>query len=183
MKKDDTMSSVPMHCLFDSGVISARIRELAETIDAHYAGIQSPLVVVCVLKGAVVFFADLIRAMHMPVEADFVRLASYGQHTFRDEDIKFSKDIEVPIQGRHVLIVEDIIDTGHTVAYLKKVFQARNPASMAVCSLIHKTGRREVELEVDFYGFCLESGFVVGYGLDCGEAYRQLDAIYEIVQD
>ncbi|MDZ7761900.1 MAG: hypoxanthine phosphoribosyltransferase [Desulfovermiculus sp.] len=177
------MPSAQMNCLFDSSTIAARVRELGAIIDRFYAPIQSPLVAVCVLKGAFMFFADLIRAIRTPVEADFVRLASYGQHTVRQEQVHFSKDIEVCLQNRHVLVVEDIVDTGHTVDCLQKVFQARNPASMAICSLIHKTGRREVDLAVDFYGFCLESGFVVGYGLDCAEVYRQLDAIYEIVQD
>jgi len=176
------MSSVCMNCLFDSQTIASRVQEMGAAIDQAYAQLQSPLVAVCVLKGAVIFFTDLIRTMQTPVEIDFVRLASYGQHTSRQEKVHFSKDIETSIQGKHVLIIEDIIDTGHTLAYLKEVFQARGPASIAICSLIHKTGRREVDLTVDFYGFELERGFVVGYGLDWAESYRQLGAIYEIVQ-
>jgi hypoxanthine phosphoribosyltransferase len=169
-----------MHCLFDSQTISLRVRELGAAIDQVYGKTMEPLVLICVLKGAFVFFADLIRSLKTPVELDFVRMASYGQQTTRQEKVHFSKDIEVPIQGKHVLIVEDIVDTGHTMAYLKKVFHARGPASVAICSLIHKTGRREVDLAIDFYGFRLDTGFVVGYGLDCAEAYRQLDAIYEL---
>ncbi|WP_034621100.1 hypoxanthine phosphoribosyltransferase [Desulfovermiculus halophilus] len=176
------MPSDSMHCLFDSRTIAARVSELGAAIDHAYSRAQAPLVAVCVLKGAFVFFADLIRQMQTPLELDFVRLASYGQQTTRQEKVHFSKDIEVSVQGKHVLIVEDIVDTGHTLAYLKQVFQARRPSSIAVCSLIHKTGRREIDLPVDFYGFALDKGFVVGYGLDCAEAYRQLDAIYELTE-
>ncbi len=174
------MPSEHMHCLFDPQTIASRVRELGAAIDQAYGQAGEPLVLICVLKGAFIFFADLIRSMQTPVELDFVRMASYGQQTTRQEKVHFSKDIEVSIQGKHVLIVEDIVDTGHTMAYLKKVFDARRPASVAVCSLIHKIGRREVDLDIDFYGFRLDKGFIVGYGLDCAEAYRQLDAIYEL---
>lgn len=173
--------SARMHCLFDAHTVASKVRELGTAIDQAYAQIQEPLVVICVLKGAFIFCADLIRQMQIPLELDFVRMSSYGQKTTRQEKVHFSKDIEVSIQDKHVIIVEDIVDTGHTLAYLKKVFQARGPASIAICTLIHKTGRREVDLPVDFYGFGLKKGFIVGYGLDCAEAYRQLDAIYELV--
>jgi len=177
------MSSSRMQCLFDAETIASRIYELGAALDAAYAQTDKPLVAVCVLKGAVVFFADLIRSMRTPLEMDFVRLASYGQGTERGAKVHFSKDMETSIQGKHVLIVEDIVDTGHSLAYLRQVLQARKPASITLCALIHKTGRREVDIPLDYYGFGLDKGFVVGYGLDCAEAYRQLEAIYELVPD
>ena len=177
------MTTSDLTCLFDRESIAARVQDVARDIDRHYARIEEPVVAVCVLKGACIFFADLIRHMQTPTQLDFVRLASYGQETTRGPRVHFWKDVEIPLQGKHVLVVEDIVDTGHTLAYLKQVFLARQPKSVSICSLIHKTGRREVELFIDFYGFCLEKGFVVGYGLDCAEAYRQLDAIYEVSQD
>jgi hypoxanthine phosphoribosyltransferase len=161
--------------------IRNRIRGLAGEISSSYAGSRSPLLAVCVLKGAFIFFADLLRGLELDPEIDFVRMASYGDHSTRDADIRFTKDLEVDPAGKHVLIVEDIVDTGHTVRYLQDVLAGRNPESVAVCSLIHKHERKEVEVGVDFCGFTLESGFVVGYGLDFAEKYRRLDGIYEVL--
>jgi len=168
--------------LFSRERINERIDELAREIDAHYSRLEEPLVLVCVLKGAFMFFADLVRRLRTQTELEFVRLASYGESTSRGEAVCFTKDVETDILGRHVCIVEDIVDTGHTAQYLLDVFRGRNPASLTICTFIHKLGRREIEVPVDFRGFSLEHGFVVGYGLDCAEQYRNLEAIYELVE-
>ncbi len=167
--------------LFSPAAIQARVDELAAAISAHYGECREPVVAVCVLKGAFIFFADLIRKLKLEPELDFVRLASYGSQTSPSARLLFSKDMEINVKGKHVLIVEDIVDTGSTVHYLSNVLAARGPVSIRICSLIHKWERREAEVDLDFYGFRLEKGFVVGYGLDCAERYRQLQAIYELI--
>jgi hypoxanthine phosphoribosyltransferase len=159
--------------------ITARLDELAAEVDAAYQGEE--VVVVCVLKGAFMFFADLVRRLKVPLLLDFVRLASYGSGVESTGKINFTKDMEINVAGRHVLIVEDIVDTGRSLEYLLKVLRLRNPSSVAVCALIDKFERREVDLVVDFPGFRLKKGFVVGYGLDHAERYRELPGVYEIV--
>ncbi len=161
--------------------IRQRVKELGREIKASYPDIDVSLVCVCILKGAVVFFSDLIREIDLDLEIDFVRLSSYGDSTCPSEKVIFSKDMEISVKNRHVLIVEDIIDTGATITYLKRVLEARNPLSVKVCALIHKMERRRMDVEIDFYGFRIEKGFLVGYGLDCAEKYRNLRGIYEIV--
>lgn len=170
-----------MREVFSQEEIGKKIAKLAETINAHYQSIQEPVVAVCVLKGAFVFFADLIRHLRFDLEMDFVRLASYGKETYRGEKVIFSKDMEISIAGKHVLIVEDIVDTGTTVDYLARVLATRRPKSVKICALIHKLARREVQVGIDFYGFKLDQGFIVGYGLDFAEQYRNLPNICEIV--
>lgn len=165
--------------LVDEEQIARRVQELAADIATTYAG--EPPVMVCVLKGAFLFFADLVRALAGRLEpsVDFVRLASYGRGTASDE-VKFLKDLETDIAGRHVLVVEDIVDTGKSMDYLLRVLALRGPRSVRICALLDKCERREVELSVDFAGFRLDKGFVVGYGLDYAEKYRELPAIYEV---
>ncbi len=160
--------------------IRERIKELGKEISKSYREISTPLICICVLKGAVVFFSDLIREIDLDVEIDFVRLSSYKDSTSPSEKVLFTKDIEISIKNRHVLIVEDIVDTGATIAYLKKVLEARGPKSVKVCALVHKTERRKLEVDIDFYGFKVERGFLIGYGLDCAEKFRNLKAIYEL---
>lgn len=159
--------------------IQARIEELGEEITKHYTE-ADPLMCICVLKGAFLFFSDVIRQIKLPLEVDFVRLASYGAKTARSEQVIFSKDLEVPIEGKDVLIIEDIVDTGHSMDFLLRVLKLRNPRSLKICALIDKHERREVGVSVDFPGFKLDQGFIVGYGLDYAERYRELDAIYEM---
>ncbi len=166
--------------IFSRDAIRQRVEDLAADISKHYRYGAEPLVAVCVLKGAFVFFADLIRELQFGPELDFVRLASYGKETSRGEKVVFSKDIEVSIADKHVLIVEDIVDTGNTVDYLARVLQTRNPKSVKICALVHKVSRREVQLRIDFYGFKLSEGFIVGYGLDYAEQYRNLPNICEL---
>ena len=161
--------------------INAALDRLGREISACYAG-GEPVVAVCVLKGAYMFFADLVRRIKAPLRLDFVRLASYGDAT-SSGDLVFSKDVETSLAGRHVLIVEDIVDTGRSMDFLKRTFEERGPASVRIAALVDKYERREVELTVDFPAFTLEEGFLVGYGMDHAEKFRELDAIYELVQD
>jgi hypoxanthine phosphoribosyltransferase len=174
MNRDDRM-----HVLFHRTLIEKRVHELGRNISEQYRGKQ--LIVVCVLKGAFIFCADLLRVLSIPTEVDFVRLGSYGTAKTRLGKVIFKSDLEVSIENKHVLIVEDIVDTGHSMSYLKEVLSARGPASIAICTLIDKKERREVNVQVDFSCFHLEKGFVVGYGLDCAEKFRHLDSVYEII--
>lgn len=163
--------------------IAARVKELGKEITEAYGPDNDPVVCVCVLKGAFLFFSDIIRQIKKPIEVDFVRLASYGSATSRSEDIIFSKDLEVPVEGKHVLIIEDIVDTGHSMDFLVHVLKRRNPKSLKICTLIDKHERREIGVTVDFAGFKLNSGFIVGYGLDYAERYRELGGIYELANE
>lgn len=165
--------------VFDKDVIAKRVRELGQAISRRYK--DEPLVCVCVLKGAFVFFADLMRSLDIDPELDFVRLASYAGGTSREGKMIFSKDMEVSIEDKHVLIVEDIVDTGHSMQYLTRVLEARNPRSIAIAALVDKNERRELDVTVDFSGFALDKGFIVGYGLDYDEKYRGMDGVYELV--
>jgi len=166
--------------VYSREAIKARVEALGREISERYRSVSEPVVAVCVLKGAFIFFADLVRCLDFDPELDFVRLASYGQDTVSQGRVLFSKDMEVNIQGKHVLIVEDIIDTGYTAQFLNRVFQARSPLTIAFCTLVDKASRREVEVKIDFVGFSLTRGFIVGYGLDYAEQYRQLSSICEL---
>ena len=161
--------------------INKRIREMAEDISRDFQGRK--LIAVCVLKGAYVIFADLMRCLTIGPEMDFIRLSSYADGTSTSGRMVFSKDMELSIKDRDVLIVEDIVDTGYSMDYLSKVLHARQPASVSICSLIDKRERRQVEVKVDYPGFILEKGFIVGYGLDYAERYRELSGIFEIEFD
>lgn len=163
--------------LYSEAHIAARLDELALAINKTYAG--QPLVVICVLKGAFMFFSDLVRRLDCLPELDFVRLASYGQGTSRSGDVIFSKDVELSLEGKHVLIVEDIVDTGHSMDALLRRLATRGALSLRVAALIDKHERRETSVTVHFACFSLPAGFVVGYGLDCAEQYRELPALYE----
>jgi hypoxanthine phosphoribosyltransferase len=166
--------------VIDSETLHRRVAELGAEVSAHYQG--KPLVVVCVLKGAFLFFADLVRHIRNDsLEIDFVRMASYGGGTSRGRQTIFSKDMEVDVAGKHVLLVEDIVDTGHSVEFLLEVLEKRGAESIRICCVVDKHERREVDLAVDFAGFPLQKGFIVGYGMDYAEKYRELDAVYELV--
>ncbi len=168
--------------VIDSETLHRRVAELGAEITRQYRG--KPLVAVCVLKGAFLFFADLVRHIeNEALELDFVRMASYGSGTTRGRKTIFSKDMEVDVAGKHVLLVEDIVDTGHSVEFLLEVLKKRGAESIRVCAAIDKHERREVDLSVDFAGFPLQKGFIVGYGMDYAEKYRELDAVYELVPE
>ncbi|MCK8602706.1 hypoxanthine phosphoribosyltransferase [Desulfoferrobacter suflitae] len=152
--------------------------EMAERINKDYEG--KSLVLIGILKGSFIFLADLARRLTVPVEIDFVRLASYGTKTETSGQIEITKDIELAVEGRDVLLVEDIIDTGTTVAWYLEKMQGRSPASIKICALIDKYERRSKEVPIDYVCIPLEKGFVVGYGLDFSERHRNLPGIYEV---
>ncbi len=171
------MDVTGMNVVYTADQIQSRVRELAEQINEAYEG--KPLVVVCVLKGAFMFFSDLLKHLAVRPEIDFVRVASYGDSTLRAQNISFTKDLEISISGKHLLIVEDVVDTGHTIDFLYRQFSARGAASIRLCAIVDKYERREVSISVDFPGFVLQKGYIVGYGMDYAERYRELDAIYD----
>ena len=152
--------------------IARRIQELAAQLDQQYNG-RKPLVV-CILKGSTIFFADLIRSMQSTMEVDFMAVSSYGSGTVSTGELKIKKDLTVDIAGRDVLLVEDIIDSGNTLYRLKQMLHERKPASLNIVTLLDKPQRREVPIEPDYTGFVIEDEFVIGYGLDYAEEYRNL---------
>ena len=152
--------------------LQRRVRELGEEISRDYEGRE--LLLVCVLKGAVFFLSDLMRHIRVPCEVDFMAVASYGDATDSSGVVRILKDLDAPIEGRDVLIVEDIVDSGLTLKYLLRNLGARNPASIEVCALLTKPARLKVALEPRYVGFEIPNRFVVGYGLDHAERYRNL---------
>jgi hypoxanthine phosphoribosyltransferase len=167
-----------MRIAFDEERIRTRVGEIAAEIDALYG--DEPLVVICVLKGAFMFFSDLVRRLTIAPELDFVRLASYGSGLESNPDIVFVKDMEIPLEGKHALVVEDIVDTGRTMDLLMRRLAGRGARSLRLAVLVDKRERRQVPVTAHFTGFAISGGFVVGYGLDHAERYRSLPAIYEI---
>jgi hypoxanthine phosphoribosyltransferase len=158
--------------LIEEDALRERIAELGAEISADYAG--KDLLLVGVLKGAVFFMADLMRHISVPCEVDFMAISSYGASTDSSGVVRILKDLDESIEGRNVLVVEDIIDSGLTLSYLKRTLGARHPASLEVCALLTKPERREVEVPVRYIGFEIPNRFVVGYGLDFAERYRNL---------
>ncbi len=155
--------------------LQEKIRELAGQIDADYAGRE--LLIVGVLKGAVMVMADLARALHVPVQMDWMAVSSYGAGTISSGVVRVLKDLDTDIAGRHVLVVEDIIDSGLTLSWLMNNLKSRNPASVAICTLLRKPDAVKVELDVRYVGFDIPNEFVIGYGLDYAERYRNLPFI------
>ncbi len=155
--------------------IQKRTQELAKKISDDYRGKR--LIMVCVLTGAMVFFADLIRMLDIPVEVDTIVASSYGAGMTTSGSVRISKDIKYDISGKHVILVEDIIDTGVTLKTLTKMLETRAPESLRVCSLLDKPSRRKVDFEGDYVGFKIPDEFVVGYGLDYAEQYRNLPEV------
>lgn len=158
--------------------LQERVGELAAEISADYA--DRELLVIGVLKGAVFFIADLVRRLSIPCELDFMAVSSYGSSTHSSGVVRILKDLDHPIAGRHVLLVEDVIDSGRTLSYLLRNLAAREPASLEVCSLLAKPGAERLNLDSRYVGFSLPDVFVIGYGLDVGERYRQLPFIAEL---
>ncbi len=158
--------------LIDEESLSRRIRDLGEEISADYAG--RDLLLVGVLKGAVFFMADLMREIAVPCEIDFMAISSYGAATDSSGVVRILKDLDINIEGRHVLVVEDIIDSGLTLSYLIRNLEAREPATLEVCALMTKPDRREIDVPVRYIGFEIPNKFVIGYGLDFAERYRNL---------
>jgi hypoxanthine phosphoribosyltransferase len=158
--------------LIDRDVLQRRIEELGEEISTDYAG--RDLLLVGVLKGAVFFMADLMRNLTIPCEIDFMAISSYGDSTDSSGVVRILKDLDINIEGRDVLIVEDIIDSGLTLSYLMRNLEAREPASLEICALLTKPDRREADVPVRYVGFEIPNRFVIGYGLDYAERYRNL---------
>jgi hypoxanthine phosphoribosyltransferase len=161
--------------LIDERSLRARIDELAGEISRDSAGRE--LLVIGVLKGAVFFIADLVRRLSIPCELDFMDLSSYGASTHSSGVVRILKDLDSPIVGRDVLVIEDVIDSGLTLSYLMKNLAARGPASLAICTLLSKPGHRRLTLDTRYVGFELPDVFVIGYGLDVAERYRNLPYI------
>ena len=165
---DDAIGEI----LVPADALTRRVRELAAAISRDYAG--RDLVLVGVLKGAVFFLSDLMRQLEVPVEVDFMAVASYGSATKSSGVVRILKDLDTVIEGRDVLIVEDIVDSGLTLQYLLRNLGARNPSSLEVCALLIKPERRKVDLHTRYVGFEIPNRFAIGYGLDHGERYRNL---------
>lgn len=164
-----------LELLIPSEALQARVRELGEQITRDYA--SNPPLLVGVLKGSLVFLADLMRAIPLPVSYDFVAISSYGAETQSTGQVRLTKDLDSPIHDRHVLVVEDIYDTGLTLNYLLGQLRQRQPASLRVCTLLSKPARHRVAIELAYCGFEIPDRFVVGYGLDYAERYRNLPFI------
>jgi len=161
--------------MLSSEQIAARVREIGAQITEEYR--DKNLVLVVVLKGSFIFASDLCRAIDGPLRIDFLGVRSYGEGTETSGVVQITQDLSKPIAGEDVVIVEDIVDTGLTIAHLMDLFRTRNPRSVKVCSLLHKPARSRVAVNIDFLGFTIEDKFVVGYGLDFGEKYRNLPYI------
>ena len=162
--------------LIPADAIATKVAELGARIAHDYAE-RRPLLLVGVLKGSFIFLADLARQIALPHAVDFIALSSYGAGTQRTGEVRLLMDLKETVADKHVLVVEDIVDTGHTLAYLLRVLQARQPASLATCALVHKPARREVSVSLDYLGFEIPDRWVVGYGLDYAEQYRTLPYI------
>jgi hypoxanthine phosphoribosyltransferase len=162
--------------MIDEAQIQERVRELAAEIEADYRD-KEDLLLICVLKGGYMFLADLSRSLYRPHELDFMGISSYGTGTTSSGAVQIIMDLKAPITDRNVLIVEDIIDSGRTLEYMRQNLLARGPASLRICSLLSKPSRREIDVPVDYTGFEIPDEFVVGYGLDFAEEYRNLPYI------
>lgn len=170
------MEEIVDHVLIDGPALQRRVAELGRTISADYQG--KDLVMICVLKGGVAFLTDLMRSITIPHEIDFMAISSYGMGVRESTGaVRLIMDLETSIQGRDVLIVEDIVDSGRTMDYLLRTMWARQPASLRVCTLLSKPCRRAVDVTLDYVGFDIPDEFVLGYGLDLDEKYRNLDYV------
>ncbi len=161
--------------------ILQKIKELAQKIDNDFN--NEPIVFIGTLKGAFIFLSDLLRYIKNPnVQVDFIRVKSYGMSDTSSESITLTKDLEISVEGKNVILVEDIIDTGLTVKFLYDYLKQFKPKNLKICALIDKKERRKVEIAVDYIGFEIEKGFLVGYGLDFAEKYRHLPEVYEVIR-
>jgi len=172
-------SEEAVRTLFTPDVIAARVAELGRQISADYRG--KKLVLICVLKGSFMFAADLARAIDLPVRIEFLGVQSYGSGTESTGAVQIIQDLTQHIENEDVLVVEDIVDTGLTIAYILSLLRARNARSLRICALLDKPSRRRVEAVADYVGFTIEDKFIVGYGLDCAQEYRNLAALCELL--
>ena len=158
--------------------IDVRIKEVADQITADYNG--ESVLFVCILKGAIHFFSDLTREIDLPLTMDFMAISSYGAGTTSSGEVKMLKDLDKTINGKHVIIVEDIIDSGNTLSYFVKILQQKNPNSIKICAFLDKKDCRQTPIEVDYKCFDVKPVFVIGYGLDYAERYRELPYLAEV---
>ena len=166
----------PFAELISAEAIAARVAELGIQITRDYHG-KSDVVVVGVLKGSVIFLADLVRHIALPISVEFIGISSYGDATVSSGVVQITQDVSRPLENKHVIVVEDIVDTGHTVHYLLENLATRRPASIRLASLLHKPERQERQVTIDYLGFTIPNKFVVGYGLDISQQYRNLPFI------
>lgn len=171
----DNMREDVLRVLLSEEEIAAKVREMGAHISQDYK--NSNLMLVTVLKGAVVFLADLMRQIDVPAEIDFMVVSSYGAGVKSSGVVKIVKDLDVPLAGKDILIVEDILDSGLTLSYIKELLQSRGPRSIRIATLLDKPSRRKVDLQADYVGFAVPDEFVIGYGLDYDERYRNLPYI------
>lgn len=164
--------------LFSKKEIAETVARLAQEISTDYT--DKRVVLIGVLKGAFIFLADLVRQLTIPVEIEFMRIASYGAHKESSGKITIKKDVEISLEGKDVLVIEDIVDTGLSLTFLLDHLRAHNPSSLKVCALVDKRYRRKVEVQVDYTGFGMDEGFIVGYGIDFNEGYRALPEIFVV---
>jgi hypoxanthine phosphoribosyltransferase len=169
----------PFEELISAQAIATRVAELGAQITKDYTPLieHADVVVLGVLKGSVIFMADLVRAIALPVTLDFIGISSYGDATVSSGVVRITQDVSRPLEGKHVIVVEDIVDTGHTLHYLLENFATRRPASLRLASLLHKPERSERNVPIDYLGFTIPNKFVVGYGLDAAQLYRNLPFI------
>ena len=169
----------PFAELVSAEAIASRVRELGAQITADYRTLadKADVVVIGVLKGSVIFLADLVREIALPIYVDFIGISSYGDATVSSGVVQITQDLSRPIEGKHVIVVEDIVDTGHTVHYLLENLATRRPASLKLASLLHKPERQERQVAIDYLGFTIPNKFVVGYGLDIAQQWRNLPFI------
>jgi len=175
LKKDKEMKTDIAEVLLDEQTIQNKVMELGKKISEDYKD-KNP-VMVCILKGGVIFLTDLIKNISIPLELDFMSLSSYGDTTKSSGVVKIKKDIDVDITGRHVIIIEDIVDSGLTLKYINEYFKRHKPASVKICALLDKPGAHKTDIYIDYKGFFVGNEFVVGYGLDYAQKYRNLPYI------
>ena len=172
--------TVEMQVLISAEEIKTKVQELGQKINAHYANSDKELVLIGLLRGSVLFMADLCRTIHKPHELDFMTVSSYGGDTVSSRDVKILKDLDGEIRGKDILVVEDIIDSGNTLSKVRELFQLRGPKSLAICTLLDKPERREVDVTVEYVGFTIPDEFVVGYGIDYAQRYRHLPYVGKV---
>jgi hypoxanthine phosphoribosyltransferase len=171
----------PFAELISAEAIAARVAEMGKQITEDYRAVSEEVVVIGVLKGSVIFMADLVRHIALPVKLDFMGISSYGDETVSSGVVQITQDVSKPLEGKHVIVVEDIVDTGHTVHYLLENLATRRPASIKLAALLHKPERQERQVKIDYLGFTIPNKFVVGYGLDVAQLYRNLPFIGYVV--
>ena len=168
--------------LITKEALASRIRELGKEITRDFKDDETPLVVVSLLKGSIIFMADLVREIKLPLTMDFMQVSSYGDDFESSREVKIIKDLEEYIEGKNVIIVEDIIDTGYTLQKVVETLKLRNPKELRICTLLDKPERREVEIAVDYVGFQIPDEFVVGYGIDYAQKHRNLPYVGMVVK-